>query len=152
MRCPFCAYPEDRVVDSRIVSDGRVIRRRRQCESCGRRYTTREKIEESALVIVKKDGRREAYNRGKLLGGLIRASEKRPIPMNTIKEFADQLESRLLERGSPEIPSAEIGEQVSEFLKGLDPIAYIRFASVYRSFTELHEFIEEIEEITRRKS
>ena len=151
MRCPFCSCQEDRVIDSRIVNDGHVIRRRRQCEKCGRRYTTREKVEERRLVIVKKDGRREPYDRKKILKGLVSACEKRPVPRAIIEEHADQLEAKFIGQGMIEIPSEIVGEEISNFLQGLDPIAYIRFASVYRSFSELHEFIEEIEEITRRK-
>jgi transcriptional repressor NrdR len=152
MRCPFCAYPEDRVVDSRNIRNGSAIRRRRQCESCAKRFTTYENIEEGTPAIIKKDGRREPYDQNKFKGGILRACEKRPVSVNTIDDFINSVESRLFEGAAVELPSELLGEAVAEFLKGEDPIAYIRFASVYRSFSELHQFIEEIEEFEERKA
>lgn len=147
MRCPGCGYLQDKVVDSRLVRDGRMIRRRRQCENCESRYTTYEAIEESTPMLVKKDGRREAYDRKKLLGGIVKACQKRPVPMATIESFVDQLEVRVFNGARSEVPSEELGEAVATFLKGADPIAYVRFASVYRSFNDLHQFLDEIRDI-----
>jgi transcriptional repressor NrdR len=148
MRCPFCAYQEDRVIDSRLIRDGRAIRRRRHCEGCEKRYTTYETIDEGTPVIVKKDGRREKFDRQKLMSGIVRACEKRPVSMTQVETFLDQLEGRLGERTAHEIPSSKLGEEVIDFLRSADPIAYIRFASVYRSFHDLHQFIDEIRELS----
>ena len=148
MRCPFCAFQEDRVVDSRNIRSGAAIRRRRQCEGCNKRFTTYESIEEGTPVIVKKDGRREPYDRQKFKGGVLRACQKRPISVTLIDEFINGVEQRLFEGTAVELPAELLGEAAAEFLKGVDPIAYIRFASVYRSFSELHQFIEEIEELS----
>ena len=131
-------------MDSRLVREGRVIRRRRQCERCNVRFTTYEGIDETAPVIVKKDGRREAYDRQKLLAGLTLACQKRPIPRATIEAFVDDLESRLLDGSAPEVASRRLGEAASGFLKDVDPIAYIRFASVYHSFSDLEQLLAEI--------
>lgn len=150
MRCPYCSGMDDRVVDSRLVRDGRVIRRRRQCEGCAKRYTTYETIDENQPVIVKKDGRREEYSKDKLLGGILRACQKRPVPMSEINDFVETLEARLFEGSRPEVSSDELGESVMDFLKKVDAIAYIRFASVYRSFADLSEFVDEIQELIAR--
>ena len=144
MRCPRCAHLEDRVIDSRLVRDGRVIRRRRQCVDCGFRFTTYEESEESTPMLVKRDGRRERYDRQKLLSGIVKACQKRPVAMAAIDEFVDRLEADLFGGGLSEVPSSEVGEGVSGFLKETDPIAYIRFASVYRRFSDLHQFLDEI--------
>lgn len=149
MRCPYCDYPEDRVVDSRLIRDNRAIRRRRHCEGCSKRYTTYETIEDETPFIVKKDGRRQPYDRPKLLAGLIRACEKRPVATGTIESFVDRLETSLAEAHSREVPSSQLGEEVMTFLRGTDPIAYIRFASVYRSYSDLQQFIEEIQDINQ---
>lgn len=150
MRCPYCSGMDDRVVDSRLVRNGRVIRRRRQCEGCAKRYTTYETIDENQPVIVKKDGRREEYSKDKLSGGILRACQKRPVPMSEINDFVETLEARLFEGSRPEVSSDELGESVMDFLKQVDPIAYIRFASVYRSFADLSEFVDEIQELIAR--
>ena len=150
MRCPYCSGMDDRVVDSRLVRNGSVIRRRRQCEGCAKRYTTYETIDENQPVIVKKDGRREEYSKDKLSGGILRACQKRPVPMSEINDFVETLEARLFEGSRPEVSSDELGESVMEFLKQVDPIAYIRFASVYRSFGDLSEFVDEIQELIAR--
>jgi transcriptional repressor NrdR len=147
MRCPYCQYDEDRVVDSRLIRDNRAIRRRRHCEGCGKRYTTYETIEDEAPFIVKKDGRRQPYDRAKLLGGLIRACEKRPVGTATVESFVDRLEASLAEAHTREVPSSQLGEEVMAFLRDTDPIAYIRFASVYRSYSDIQHFIEEIQQI-----
>ena len=152
MRCPYCATMEDRVIDSRLVRAGRVIRRRRHCEGCEKRFTTYEAIEEGSPVIVKKDGRREAYNREKLLSGIVAACQKRPIPRADIESAVDLLESRVFEGTSPEVEAEVLGQGVMDFLKRTDPIAYIRFASVYRSFTDLHEFLDEIQDFIEKSA
>ena len=149
MRCPYCGYLEDRVVDSRLIRNNRAIRRRRHCEGCAKRYTTYETIEDEEPVIVKKDGRRQPYDRAKLLGGLIRACEKRPVSTPKIESFVDRLEVKLTEGQSREVPSSDLGESVANFLRETDPIAYIRFASVYNSFSDLHQFIEEIQRVEK---
>ena len=149
MRCPYCAYLEDRVVDSRLIRNNRAIRRRRHCEGCAKRYTTYETIEDEEPVIVKKDGRRQPYDRSKLLGGLIRACEKRPVSTTTIEAFVDRLEVQLAEGQSREVPSSDLGGEVGRFLRETDAIAYIRFASVYHSFSDLHQFIEEIQRVEK---
>jgi transcriptional repressor NrdR len=144
MKCPFCGILDNKVIDSRLSGGGEVTRRRRECEGCTRRYTTYERVEEVLPLVVKKDGRREEFDRQKLLGGLRRACEKRPVSSETLEKVADRIERELVESGEKEIPSAVVGEKVMSALKELDPVAYLRFASVYRSFEDLHEFMAEI--------
>ncbi|MFW5879071.1 MAG: transcriptional regulator NrdR [Myxococcota bacterium] len=144
MKCPFCGAPENRVVDSRLSREQTVIRRRRACDSCHRRFTTYERVEELAPMVVKKDGRREHFDRQKLRAGIMRACEKRPISAPTIDSLVEGVERWLTERGEKEIPSREIGDRVMESLRDLDAVAYVRFASVYRSFRDVEEFMEEI--------
>ncbi len=144
MTCPFCGGLDNKVIDSRLSREKTAIRRRRSCEGCGRRFTTYERVEELAPIVVKKDGRREHFNRRKLLAGLERACEKRAIAAQTIDSLADELERGLIERGEKEVSSRRIGDMVMDRLRSLDPVAYVRFASVYRSFTDLDEFVEEI--------
>jgi transcriptional repressor NrdR len=144
MRCPFCKVDDDRVVDSRASNDGFAIRRRRECVHCNRRYTTYERIEESPLRVIKKDQRREPFERRKILLGLIKACEKRPIPIARLEEITARIENRVLERYETEVPVTYVGELVMDELKDLDQIAYVRFASVYREFKDLTEFMEEI--------
>jgi len=152
MRCPHCGYLEDKVVDSRLVREGRVIRRRRRCDECSRRFTTYEQIEDSAPVIVKKDGRRQPYDRQKLTLGIVTACQKRPVPTAVIESGIDQLESDLFEGSSREVPAEELGKAVMNFLKDADPIAYVRFASVYRSYSDLGQFLDEINEMIESPS
>jgi transcriptional repressor NrdR len=140
MRCPFCGHLEDRVVDSREAQDGQATRRRRECLGCERRYTTYERIEESLPALVKKDGRREAFDRRKVLEGLRRACQKRPVSQERIDEMATRVERRLQETGEREVPSSSVGELVMELLRAEDPVAYVRFASVYRDFRDVGEF------------
>jgi len=147
MRCPFCRDLENRVVDSRLGKDGDAIRRRRHCERCGRRFTTYERIEESLPVVVKKDGRREPFDRSKIVRGLARACEKRPVSADTIEALADGIERRLQESGEREVTSRAIGETVMRELHALDAVAYVRFASVYRSFRDVREFMRELEDL-----
>jgi len=146
VKCPKCKEPDSRVIDSRPVEDGFTIRRRRECPSCGYRFTTYEKLELD-IVIVKKDGRREAYNRDKILAGIRKACHKRPVSEETIRNFINELELDLIQRGEREVPSSYIGEKVMSALKKWDKVAYIRFASVYRDFKDVEEFIESIREL-----
>lgn len=147
MKCPFCGHLGDKVVDSRESRNGDSTRRRRECLSCGRRFTSYERIEEIPLVVVKKDGRREVFDRGKILAGLMRACEKRPVSRSDLEHFVEDVESWMQENSDREIPTAEIGEKVMQRLHGLDKVAYVRFASVYREFKDVNEFLREIGEI-----
>jgi len=147
MRCPACGRPDSRVLDSRPVQEQRTIRRRRECEACGSRFTTYERVEEPPLVVVKKDRRREAFDTQKIIRGLVRACERRPVTMNQIQDLASQVEREIRRRGHDEIPSRTIGELVMDKLKALDEVAYVRFASVYRQFTDLEEFGREVERL-----
>ena len=144
MKCPFCGEIENKVIDSRLSKDAHVIRRRRECLLCNRRFTTYEHIEEIPIMIVKKDGRREAFNREKVRSGMQRACEKRNISMDVIEEFIDDLERDLRETGKKEIPSQKIGELIMEALHKLDDVAYVRFASVYREFKDVNDFVSEL--------
>lgn len=150
VKCPFCGEPESRVIDSRPVEDGSVIRRRRECLNCGRRFTTYERIESPTILVIKKDGRREIFDREKIVRGLLKACEKRPIPRERIEEIADEIEAELRAEGRKEVTSKEIGEKVMEALKELDKVAYVRFASVYREFTDLSHFIKELETLLNK--
>ncbi len=144
MKCPFCGDMENKVIDSRLGKEGSVIRRRRECLHCCRRFTTYERIEEIPLMIIKKDGRREEFNRDKIRSGITKACEKRNVSMNSIEEFLDELEQELRETGKKEIPSSVVGEQVMARLHELDEIAYVRFASVYREFKDVNDFMQEL--------
>ncbi len=144
MKCPFCADTENKVIDSRLSKEGYVIRRRRECTACDRRFTTYERIEEIPLMIIKKDGRREEFNRDKIRSGITKACEKRTVSMNSIEDFLDELEHELRETGKKEISSAVVGERVINRLHDLDEIAYVRFASVYREFKDVNDFIQEL--------
>jgi transcriptional repressor NrdR len=151
MKCPYCGILEDKVIDSRISKDGETIRRRRECLECQKRFTTHERIEDTLPAIVKKDNRREPFDRQKILAGLRRACEKRDISMGTLEETVDRIEKSLMERGIKEIPSAEIGEKVMQELHALDDVAYVRFASVYRSFTDITDFMQEVKAVLEKK-
>jgi len=140
MKCPFCASADNGVVDSRETDDGRAIRRRRHCEGCGRRFTTYERIEEQPLMVIKKDGSRTAFDRSRLKGGILRACEKRPVTSETIDSIVSEIERRAIESGERELESRWLGEAVMEALKRTDEVAYVRFASVYRSFKDAAEF------------
>jgi transcriptional repressor NrdR len=144
MKCPFCKVDQDRVVDSRASSDGFAIRRRRECASCMRRYTTYERIEESPLRVVKKDDRREPFDRRKILTGLIKACEKRPVSLDTLERITETIEGKVLEAFDREVPSTTIGQLVMAELKKVDQVAYVRFASVYREFKTVQEFMDEL--------
>ena len=147
MKCPFCGEMDNKVIDSRVSKDGAVIRRRRECTDCTRRFTTYEHIEEIPIMIVKKDGRREVFNRDKVRAGLQKACQKLDISMNVIEDFIDDLERDLRETGEKEIPSRVIGEKIMSRLHGLNDIAYVRFASVYREFKDVNDFREEIKRL-----
>lgn len=151
MKCPFCDEIEDKVVDSRMGKEGEVIRRRRECLACKRRYTTYERVEESLPVVVKKDGRRETFDRAKILAGLKKACEKRPISIATIEAVADRIEKRVQEMGETEIQSRTVGEEVMRELHQLDQIAYVRFASVYREFKDIDQFMDELKALARER-
>jgi len=144
MRCPFCHSTRNRVIDSRPSREANAIRRRRECLKCGRRFTTYEQVEETLPLIVKKDGRREPYQRAKVAEGIKKACEKRPVSIDTIENFLDDLERELLESGQREVPSSWIGERVMAKLREWDEVAYVRFASVYRHFADATDFMEEI--------
>ena len=152
MKCPFCSHLESRVIDSRLSREGDVTRRRRECEECERRFTTYERVEEILPLVVKKDGRRETYDRLKIITGLKKACEKRPISIETIEEIADHIERTLQARGEKEIPGAMIGEEVMRYLYDLDKVAYVRFSSVYRSFQDIDEFMSELRDLIRERS
>lgn len=151
MKCPACGTIDDRVIDSRLGKDNTVIRRRRQCLRCKKRFTTYEKIEETLPYVIKKDGRREAFDRRKIVEGMRRACEKRPISIDRIEAVADSIEQELMERSEKEISVAYIGERVMEELQRMDDVAYVRFASVYRSFRDIEEFVREIKELYELK-
>jgi transcriptional repressor NrdR len=149
VRCPFCSHLESKVTDSRLSAVGDVTRRRRECERCARRFTTYERVEEILPLVVKKDGRREPFDRVKLLGGLQRACQKREIPVAEIEMILDAVERDLIDSGDKEVKAAVIGEKVMPLLRARDEIAYVRFASVYRSFRDLEEFRAELEKVAR---
>ncbi|HAG51384.1 MAG: transcriptional regulator NrdR [Deltaproteobacteria bacterium GWC2_42_51] len=144
MRCPFCNHIEDKVIDSRLSQDGDVTRRRRECLKCSKRFTTYERVEEAMPLIIKKDGRRELFDRKKILNGILRACEKRPVSIEIMEQTVDKIERGLLEAGEREMSSSIVGERVMEELKNLDEVAYVRFASVYREFRDITEFMTEL--------
>lgn len=150
MRCPYCSFRDSRVVDSRSVEEGGSIRRRRECPQCGRRFTTYEKYEETPLVVSKKDGRRELFDNKKLLAGLLKAFEKRPVAYERVQEIAENVERELRMTGDNEIDSSVIGEIVMKYLEQTDQIAYVRFASVYRQFADVRNFMQELERIMKK--
>jgi len=150
MRCPSCQYNNNRVLDSRPVDDSRSIRRRRECEECGYRFTTFEKVEEIPLIVVKKEGTREEFSRDKILRGLIRACEKRPVALKQLEEITAEIEKELRSNAVSEINSEDIGEMVMDRLAKVDEVAYVRFASVYRQFKDINVFIEELKELIKK--
>jgi transcriptional repressor NrdR len=147
MRCPFCGDQEDKVIDSRMSKDGREIRRRRECEACSRRFTTYERVEESMPLVVKRDDRREPFDRNKIERGLTAAAAKRPVSLEQIKTLAEDVEREVSELGVAEMASREIGERVLRRLRALDHIAYVRFASIYRDFDDVDEFAKEVDQL-----
>lgn len=151
MNCPFCHNPDSKVIDSRELQEGEMIRRRRECEKCAERFTTYERIEEILPAVIKKDGRREVFDRAKILGGIRKACEKRPISMATMEAVTDRVVKWSGEQGVEEIESAKVGAKVMEELHGLDEIAYVRFASVYRSFKDINEFMKELKDLLNKQ-
>jgi transcriptional repressor NrdR len=151
MKCPYCSTLDNKVIDSRLSKDGRTIRRRRECLKCERRFTTYERLDELLPMVVKKDGRREPFNREKIIEGIKKSCQKRPVSMTQIEEFVDSLEIYFQELGKREIESKEIGERVIQSLKDWDEVAYVRFASVYRQFKDINEFMSELEDILKTR-
>jgi transcriptional repressor NrdR len=147
MKCPECGFMEDKVVDSRTTKEGQAIRRRRECLQCGHRFTTYEAIEKASFMVVKKDGRRELYDRSKLLSGLSRACEKRPVSTEQLEQLVDEVETTLFGKFKNEIRSSELGNMVIEKLQAIDEVAYVRFASVYRQFKDINQFMRELKEL-----
>ena len=147
MRCPFCGFEQSKVVDSRSKSNGKVIRRRRECLSCLRRFTTKEYIEVTPMLVIKSDLRRESFNREKLKQGILRACAKRPVSVKQIDSIVEQIENNLKDRPTDEIPAKDIGSMVMKSLKQLDHVAYVRFASVYRNFQDKEEFLAELQDL-----
>ena len=144
MRCSFCGYPDSKVLDSRPVEEGRSIRRRRECLSCGKRFTTYEREEETSLLVVKRDGNREIFDKSKILAGLVRACDKRPVPVAVLEQLVLDVEKELKNSMEREVPAMRIGDMVMERLRAVDDVAYVRFASVYRKFEDVETFIQEI--------
>ena len=151
MKCPFCEAPDTKVIDSRPTEEGHAIRRRRECEKCGKRFTTYEIIETVPLIVVKKDGTRESFDRVKLFNGLLRACEKRPVPVETIEKAVTDIESSLQNSLEKEVTSGKIGELAMEKLKDIDEVAYVRFASVYRQFKDVSTFVDEVTKLLNEK-
>ena len=149
MKCPFCGDDNTRVIDSRPADDNEAIRRRRQCDECGKRFTTYEKVETIPLIVIKKDKNRETYDRSKIEGGVLRACHKRPISVNQINQLVDEVETEIFNREEKEIPSSLIGELVMDKLKDLEAVAYVRFASVYREFKDVNTFMDELKKILK---
>ena len=149
MKCPYCEYPESKVIDSRPVDEGGSIRRRRECLSCGKRFTTYEQIESVQLMIIKKDGTRQSYNRQKLMNGILRACEKTPVSYSDVENIVNEIESSMYASMDKEFSSTDIGEQVMEKLKKINDIAYVRFASVYREFKDVNTFLNELNKLLR---
>jgi len=151
MNCPYCQEDNDKVIDSRSAEDGSAIRRRRECLACNERFTTYERPERASMLVVKKNGERIPFDRNKILSGVERACEKRPIPIAKLESLADRITRELVERGEREVSSSEIGELVMRELRGLDQIAYVRFASVYREFKDVNEFMDELRQVLEHR-
>lgn len=147
MKCPYCGYKEDKVIDSRTTKEGHAIRRRRECVKCEKRFTTYEQIEDILPMVVKKDGRRELFDRNKIIKGIRRACEKRPVSMADIERIAAEIEKNIIDRGEREVSSVDIGEFIMKSLNSLDHVAYVRFASVYREFKDIGDFMSEVKKI-----
>lgn len=147
MRCPYCDHNGARVLDSRPIHEGKSVRRRRECESCMRRFTTFEMVEETPLIVIKKDGTREEFSRDKILRGLIRACEKRPVPLEKLEAIVDDIERDLRNKGDSEVPSHDVGELLMAKLYDVDEVSYVRFASVYRQFKDINVFVKELEDL-----
>ena len=151
MKCPYCGFADSKVIDSRPADDGATIRRRRECLACQKRFTTYEIMERLPLVVIKRDGSRQAFDKAKLLGSMLKACEKRSVPVSTLERLADEIEQSLQNEMEREIPSTEIGELVMEKLKDVDEVSYVRFASVYRQFKDINTFMEELNKLLKEK-
>jgi transcriptional repressor NrdR len=151
MKCPFCSDFDNKVVDSRLSGESDVIRRRRECLGCGRRFTTYERVEDILPMVIKKDGRREPFDRNKILSGIQTACQKRPVPVGVMEEVVDRIEKTVQEKGDKEIKSSAIGETLMQELHDLDEVAYVRFASVYRSFRDINEFMDELKDLLKEE-
>jgi transcriptional repressor NrdR len=151
MKCPFCSDFDNKVVDSRLSGESDVIRRRRECLGCGRRFTTYERVEDILPMVIKKDGRREPFDRNKILAGIQTACQKRPVPVGVMEEVVDRIEKTVQEKGDKEIKSSVIGETLMQELHDLDEVAYVRFASVYRSFRDINEFMDELKDLLKEE-
>lgn len=151
MKCPYCDYLDTKVIDSRPTEEGHAIRRRRECDHCRKRFTTYEKVEEVPMMVIKKDGSREAFDRNKVLNGIIKACEKRPVSLNEIEKIVDEIERGLSNMMEKEVESRVIGEIIMEHLKDIDEVSYVRFASVYRQFRDINTFISEIEKLLNKE-
>jgi transcriptional repressor NrdR len=151
MKCPYCGFIDDKVIDSRPTDEGTAIRRRRECSKCVRRFTTYEKVESIPLMVVKKDSTREPFNRDKLMTGLLRACEKRPVSISDLEKLIDEVEMQIQNSLQREVSTTDIGEMIMERLKGLDDVAYVRFASVYRQFRDINSFIKELDKLLKEK-
>lgn len=152
MKCPFCGNLEDKVIDSRTSREGEAIRRRRECLKCGKRFTSYERVDDILPMVVKKDGRRESFDRAKVLGGLKKACEKRPISIDTLEGVVDSIEKKLINLGTREVPSTWIGEEVMNSLRETDKVAYVRFASVYRQFKDINELMDEVKTLFEQRN
>ena len=151
MKCPYCSYKESKVVDSRPTDEGERIRRRRECLKCGKRFTTYEVVETVPVIVIKKDRSRETFDRNKLLNGLLRACEKRPVSLDTLEKVVDEIQNTLQNSLESEVPSSRIGKYAMDRLKDIDEVAYVRFASVYRQFKDVHSFMEELSQLIKTK-
>jgi len=152
MRCPYCSYSESKVIDSRPAEEGTTIRRRRECLSCGKRFTTYEIMERLPLLVIKRDGSRQSFDRMKVIGGMVKACEKRPVPVDEIERVADEIEQELQSSLEREVSSAQIGEMIMDRLKDLDQVAYVRFASVYRQFKDINTFLDELNKLLKESN
>jgi transcriptional repressor NrdR len=151
MKCPFCNHNEDKVIDSRETGEGAAIRRRRECLNCAKRFTTYEYVEKTALMVIKKDGRREPFNRQKIVAGLVKACEKRPVSMDNLEKLVSEVEAELQKKFEQEVESRHVGELVIEKLSRLDDVAYVRFASVYRQFKDINQFMRELRDVLGKR-
>lgn len=151
MKCPFCGHTEDKVIDSRSSNEDKSVRRRRECENCKRRFTTYEYIEEIPLMVIKKDGRREAFDRNKIISGILKACEKRPVSMEKVEAVVDKVEKELQKSFDKEVKAQVVGELVMDYLHKLDEVAYVRFASVYRQFKDINHFMKELKDLLSKK-
>ncbi len=152
MKCPFCLYDEDKVIDSRSSNEGKSVRRRRECTKCKKRFTTYEYVEEVPLMVIKKDGRRESFDRNKIISGILKACEKRPVSMEKVEAVVDRVEKELQKSFDKEVKAQVVGELVMEYLHKLDEIAYVRFASVYRQFKDINQFMKELKDLLSKRS